>query len=198
VRIEESLEAMERLVRAGKVRALGASNYASWQVCQMCCLAEQHGWEPLRVVQPMYNLLARGIEQEFLPMSREFALGVVAYNPLAGGLLTGKQPSDAPLPGTRFDRMPAYRDRYWHPANFAAVEELSQLARAEGRSLAGLALCWLVYHRGIAGIVLGASRLEQLQENLAALDAGPLSSETLAGCERVGESLRGAAPKYNR
>ncbi len=96
VPIEESLESMQRLVEAGKVRAVGASNYASWQVCQMLCLAKQNGWTPISAVQPMYNLLARGIEQEFLPMSREFALAVIAYNPLAGGLLTGKHQPEAP------------------------------------------------------------------------------------------------------
>ena len=82
----------------------------------MLWLAEQNGWQPVRVVQPMYNLLARGIEQEFLPMCRAFGLAVVAYNPLAGGLLTGKHRPEAPRPSTRFDRMPTYRDRYWHPA----------------------------------------------------------------------------------
>lgn len=186
-------------MQSGKVRFVGASNYASWQVCQMRLWAEQHGWQPVSVVQPMYNLLARGIEQEFLPMCREFGLAVVAYNPLAGGLLTGKHRPDAStLTGTRFDRMPFYRDRYWHAANFAAVQELNNLADTAGRSLTGLALCWLVYQRDIEGIILGASSPAQLQENLTALDAGPLPPEILAGCERVWESLRGPVPRYNR
>jgi aryl-alcohol dehydrogenase-like predicted oxidoreductase len=199
VPLEESLAAMQALVQSGKVRFLGASNYASWQVCHMLWMAQKNGWQSVQVMQPMYNLLARGIEQEFLPMCREFGLAVVAYNPLAGGLLTGKhQTTAAPAAGTRFDRMPFYRDRYWHAASFAAVEELSKLATAAGRTLPGLALCWLAYHRQIAGIILGASRMAQLEENLAALEAGPLSPETLAGCDCVWQSLRGTTPTYNR
>ncbi len=198
VRLEESLEALDQLVRAGKVRFLGASNYASWQVCRMLWLAERNGWQPVRVMQPMYNVIARGIEQEFLPACREFGLAVVAYNPLAGGLLTGKHRPEAPLPDTRFVRMPVYRDRYWHPANFEAVQQLSALAQAAGRSLVSLALGWLLHHAGVAGIILGASRLEQLRQNLEALKDGPLPPETAAACDRVWDGLRGVCPPYNR
>jgi aryl-alcohol dehydrogenase-like predicted oxidoreductase len=198
IRPVESLEAMDRLVRAGKVRFLGASNYAAWQVCRMLWLSEQNGWQPLSVVQPLYNVLARGIEPEFLPMCREFGLAVVAYNPLAGGLLTGKHRFEAPQPGTRFERMPAYRDRYWHPANFAAVQELSDAARAAGRSLVSLALGWLLHHAGVNGVILGASSPEQLQENLDAVEDGPLPPELVAACDQVWAALRGVGPTYNR
>lgn len=198
VALEESLSAMDGLVRAGKVRHVGASNFASWQVCRMLWQAEKQGGPGVSVVQPMYNLLARGIEQEFLPMCRAFGLSVLAYNPLAGGLLTGKHQPHSPLPGSRFERMPSYRDRYWHPANFAAVRELSELVDGIGRSLVSLALGWLLHHAGIDGVILGASRLEQLQENLTAADDGPLPSEAVAACDRVWGSLRGVAPRYNR
>ena len=198
VRPEESLKAMDRLVRAGKGRFLGASNYAAWQVCHLLGLAEKNGWQPLSVVQPVYNLLARGIEQEFLPMCREFGLAVVAYNPLAGGLLTGKHRIEAPQPGTRFEKMPVYRDRYWHPAHFEAVRELSDLARAAGRSLVSLALGWLRHHAGVDGVLLGASRLEQLHENLAALNDGRLPPELVVACDKVWAALRGVGPQYNR
>jgi aryl-alcohol dehydrogenase (NADP+) len=196
--LEESLEAMDRLVRAGKVRYLGASNYASWQVCRLLWLAKENGWPAVKVVQPMYNLLARGIESEFLPMGRAFGLATVAYNPLAGGLLTGKHSAAAPLAGTRFERMPAYKDRYWHPANFDAVQDLSAAARAEGRSLVGLALGWLLHHTAADGVIIGASHPEQLRENLAALEAGPLSPDAVAACDHVWKSLRGPSPQYNR
>ena len=196
--LEDSLEAMDRLVAEGKVRAIGASNYASWQVCRMLWLAEANGWAPVRVVQPMYNLLARGIEQEFLPMCGAFGVATVAYNPLAGGLLTGKHAIGGPGAGTRFDRMPGYRDRYWNPANFEAVERLSAAAAAEGRSLASLSLGWLLHRTPIDSVVLGASSLEQLDQNLDALDDGPPSPESLAACEAAWETLRGVSPKYNR
>jgi 1-deoxyxylulose-5-phosphate synthase len=196
--LEESLEAMDRLVRAGKVRYAGASNYAAWQVCRLLGLAEAGGWAAVHVVQPMHNLLARGIEPEFLPMCRTFGLSTVAYNPLAGGLLTGKHPDEAPIAGTRFERMPVYRDRYWHPANLAAVRELAKAARAENRSLVSLAFCWMLNHTPVDCIVIGASRPQQLRENLEAVEDGPLAPETVATCDAVWKQLRGPFPQYNR
>jgi aryl-alcohol dehydrogenase (NADP+) len=198
VPLEATLAALDELVRAGKVRFIGASNYASWQLCHMLWLAEKNGWQPMHVVQPMYNLLARGIEQELLPMCRQFELAVVPYNPLAGGLLTGKQPADKPLAGSRFERMPAYQDRYWHPANFAAVQELTEVARRSGRPLARLALAWLLQSGAVTSVILGASRFEHLQENIAAVEDDPLPAEALAACDQVWKTLRGITPVYNR
>jgi aryl-alcohol dehydrogenase-like predicted oxidoreductase len=197
VPMEESLAAMDHLVRAGKVRFVGASNYASWQLCHMLWLAEKNGWQPVQVVQPMYNVLARGIEQELLPMCRQFRLAVVPYNPLAGGLLTGKHLQAAPLEG-RFTRMPIYKDRYWHPANFDAVQKLTSIASEAGRSLTSLAIGWLLQNVNVTSVILGASRLEHLEENLKALDDGPLPAETLAACDEVWRTLRGITPQYNR
>src|SRR5690606_18123876 len=111
-----------------------------------------------------------GIEQEFLPMCQELELSVVIYNPLAGGMLTGKHKPDQSYAGTRFDKMPAYKDRYWHDANFAAVDTLVAAARAADRSLVSLSLGWLLQRPGIDGIILGASNVNQLQENLAAFN----------------------------
>ncbi|MCL6482199.1 MAG: aldo/keto reductase [Firmicutes bacterium] len=198
VPLEETLEAMEELVRQGKVRWPGSSNYASWQVVRMLWLAEKNGWRPAWVTQPMYNLLARGIEQEFLPMAREFGISTVVYNPLAGGLLTGKHRPEAPLAGTRFDGNAMYLDRYWHPACFEAVEKLKTAAEQAGRSLVSLALNWLLHHTAADCIILGASRLEQLEQNLAALEEGPLPPEAVEACDRVWDGLRGVTPKYNR
>ncbi|MDW8352888.1 MAG: aldo/keto reductase, partial [Bryobacterales bacterium] len=198
VPLEETLEAMEELVRQGKVRWPGSSNYASWQVVRMLWLAQTHGWRPAWVTQPMYNLLARGIEQEYLPMAREFGVSTIVYNPLAGGLLTGKHRPEAPLPGTRFDGNPLYLDRYWHPAYFDAVDKLKRIAAEAGRSLVSLALNWLLHHTAADVIILGASRLEQLEQNLAALEDGPLADEAVAACDRVWDGLRGVTPKYNR
>jgi aryl-alcohol dehydrogenase-like predicted oxidoreductase len=196
--LEESLEAADRLVRAGKVRYLAVSNYAAWQMCRLLWLADRGGRPAVRVVQPMYNLLARGIEPELLPLCQAFGVGVVVYNPLAGGLLTGKHSAAAPLAGTRFELMPAYKDRYWHPANFAAVDELTQIAASAGRSLAGLSLAWVLHHTPVDCLIVGASRQEQLRENLDALDRGPLPADAVAACDRVWQELRGPSPKYNR
>jgi aryl-alcohol dehydrogenase-like predicted oxidoreductase len=198
VRIEETLAAMEDLVKAGKARYPASSNYSGWQVVQMLALAGAKGYTPAKVTQPMYNLIARGIEQEYLPMCKEFGASTVVYNPLAGGLLTGKQRAQAPLPGTRFDNNKMYLDRYWHPQDFDAVEELKVIAGRIGRSLISLSLCWLYYHTASDCIILGASKQEHLEGNLKVLGDGPLDAETLKACDEVWSKLRGPTPKYNR
>jgi len=196
--IEDTLSAMNDLVRAGKVRYVAASNYAAWRVCRMLWLAEKNGWQPIAAVQPMYNLLARRIERELLPFCTEQQLAVVPYNPLAGGLLTGKHQAAAPIPGTRFDRLPFYRDRYWHAENFAAVERLKQVALDAGRSLVDLSILWLLQKPTVTSIILGVSSLDHLAAALAAAEKPPLSKETLAACDEVWDQLRGVAPNYNR
>ena len=197
-RIEESLAAMDELVQEGKVRHVAQSNYASWQVTQMQWLAEKNDYKPIVVSQPMYNLLARGIEQEFLPMSKEFGIANVVYNPLAGGLLTGKHRAEQPIEGSRFDNNKMYLDRYWHTDDFSAVEAVRDIAQKCGRSMVSVALGWLLHHTAIECVILGASKLEQLDENLKAAEEGPLDGETLAALDKVWERLRGVTPKYNR
>ena len=198
VPLEETLEAMDRVVRAGKVRYPASSNYSGWQVSRMLWIAEKNGYKPATVTQPMYNLLARGIEQEYLPMCKEFGVATVVYNPLAGGLLTGKQKREAPLAGTRFDNNPMYLNRYWHAADFDAVEAIAGIAAAAGRSMVSLALNWLLHHTPADAVILGASRLEQLEENVKAMDDGPLPADAVAACDSVWAKLRGVTPQYNR
>ena len=198
VPIEESLGTLGELVRAGKVRHAAASNYASWQLCRMLWLAEKNGTPPITVTQPMYNLIARGIEAELLPMCREFGIATVVYNPLAGGILTGKQNFEAPIAGTRFDKNQMYLDRYWHQQNFAAVQELTKIAQAAGRSLVSLALNWVLHHTTADCVILGASKLAQLEENIRVAEEGALPAETVKACDDVWLRLRGPVPKYNR
>jgi aryl-alcohol dehydrogenase-like predicted oxidoreductase len=196
--IEETLEMMDRLVRAGKVRYPATSNYAGWQVCQMHWICERRGYKPPVISQPMYNLLARGIEQEYVPMCKELGVSIVAYNPLAAGMLTGKQQRERPAPGTRFDLVPMHRDRFWHAAYFDAVEELRGVAERAGRRMVDLSLSWLLHHTATDCIVLGASNSEQLKENLDAFERGPLGEDVVAACDVVWQKLRGITPKYNR
>jgi aryl-alcohol dehydrogenase-like predicted oxidoreductase len=146
----------------------------------------------------MYNLLARGIEQEYLAMCKEFGVSTVVYNPLAGGLLTGKHRQDAVIPGTRFDNNPLYQKRYWHEQYFNAVERLRQIAQAAGRSLISLSPNWLLHHTMSDVVILGASSLEQLNENLAAGEEGSLPEEVVKACDQVWQDLRGPVPIYNR
>jgi aryl-alcohol dehydrogenase-like predicted oxidoreductase len=132
VRIEETLEALDEVVKSGKARYPAISNYAAWQVAQVFAISEKQGYAAPHVSQPMYNLLARGIEQEYVPFCKEYDVAIVVYNPLAGGLLTGKQQRERPLPGTRFDANQMYLDRYWHPAYFDAVEQVAGIAERGG------------------------------------------------------------------
>ncbi len=197
--IQESLAAMDELVREGKVRYPAASNYSAWQICQTLWLSENHGYTPPTVSQPMYNLLARGIEQEFLAFCKEYNVAVVPYNPLAGGLLTGKHSAqEGPPAGTRFHDNKMYLDRYWHPALFSAVEKLSAIAQREGMSLVALAFRWLLAQPLVDSIILGATRLEQIDENVKACQGPLLSEQVLKECETIWTELRGVTPKYNR
>ena len=197
--IEETLETMEELVQAGKVRFPAISNYAAWQVAEILCICEKRGYHPYFISQPMYNLIARGIEEEYLAFCRRFGVAVVPYNPLAGGLLTGKHSRQGgPTPGTRFDGNKMYQDRYWLDDDFAAVEDLRSIAQEAGKSLVQLALQWLLSQPVVDSIILGASRLEQLQENLKAAESPTLDKSVLERCDAVWKRLRGVSPKYNR
>jgi aryl-alcohol dehydrogenase-like predicted oxidoreductase len=199
VPIEETLAAMDEFVRAGKVRYPAVSNYAAWQVCEIHWTCSKSGFKPPHISQPMYNLLARGIEEEYLPFCKRFGVAVVPYNPLAGGLLAGKHSSQSgPIAGTRFDKNQLYLDRYWHEDYFAAIEELKLVARESGKTLVELSFQWLLSQPQVDSIILGASRLEQLEENLKACEDGVLDQATLARCDAVWERLRGITPKYSR
>jgi aryl-alcohol dehydrogenase-like predicted oxidoreductase len=196
--IEESLEIMDRLVRAGKVRYPAISNYAGWQVVEMHWICQRHGYRAPHISQPMYNLLARGIEQEYQAMCQRFGVATIIYNPLAGGLLTGKHQRERPIPGTRFDANQLYLDRYWHPAYFEAVDELKAIAAGAGRSIVDMALNWVLHHTPTDCAIIGASTTEQLTENLEALEKGPLPQDVLTACDGVWNGLRGITPNYNR
>ncbi len=198
VPIEETLETMEGLVKSGKVRHVASSNYAAWQVAQCRAVESQKKYQPISVTQPMYNLIARGIEQEFLPMCKAYGISTFVYNPLAGGLLTGKQTAEQPLKGTRFDGNQQYLERYWHQQCFSAVTDLKRIGIHGKRSLISMSLCWILHHTAATGIILGASSRDQLVMNLKEASLGPLADDTVAMCNQVWDRLRGVAPKYNR
>ena len=196
--LEETLETLDRMIQDGKVRFPGSSNFASWQVCQMLAIAEKKSSHPARITQPMYNLIARGIEQEYVPMAKDLGVSIIAYNPLAGGLLTAKHKASQPAEGSRFVKNQVYRDRYWNSEYLQAVDQLADIASRAGRSLISMALGWLLHHTPTSCVVLGASRLEHLRDNLIAFEEGPLSAATVEECDAVWEHLRGFTPRYNR
>ncbi|MGW5365806.1 aldo/keto reductase [Actinopolymorpha pittospori] len=196
--IAESLEAAAELVASGKVRALGQSNFAAWQVTELHHVAHAHAWPSVDVSQIMYNLLARRVEVEYAACSAHLRMFDIAYNPLAGGLLSGKhRPWSTPEPGTRFSKE-MYRSRYWNDTQFEAVERLRVIARATGLTLLELSFRWLRDRPLTDAILVGASSTEQLRSNLAALQGPALADDTLRACDLVWDQLSGIAPLYNR
>jgi aryl-alcohol dehydrogenase-like predicted oxidoreductase len=198
VPMEETMDAMNTLVSQGKIRYIATSNHASWQVCELHWIADMKKYQAPSIAQPMYNLIARGIEQEFMPMAKKLGISTVVYNPLAGGLLTGKHKPETIPPGTRFDANALYQNRYWNPQDFKAVEQLKRIAADAGRSLVSLSLNWLLHHTSANCIILGASRMEQLEENLKACSEGPLPKTTVEACDATWSEFRGPSPIYNR
>ena len=198
VPVEESLAAIDSLVKAGKVRYPAVSNFGAWQILEMQQMAAANGWTPVHICQPMYNLVARNIEAELLPMARKHGVSTFVYNPLAGGLLTGKHAPEEAIKGSRFDGNQMYRDRYWYGEQFEAVRELSYAAGEAHRSLISIALNWILHHTTATGLILGASQMRHLTANIAACQEGPLDASTLAVCEEVWKRLRGVTPEYIR
>jgi 1-deoxyxylulose-5-phosphate synthase len=172
--IDETLGALDDLVHSGKVRYVGCSNFLSYQVARALGRSEARGLVRFDSVQPRYNLLFRQIERELLPLCAEEGLGVIPYNPIAGGLLSGKHnPTSPPTEGTRFTLGNAagnYQDRYWHDREFATVEELRKIAEREGVSLVTLSVAWVLANPAVTAPIIGASRPEQLADSLAAAD----------------------------
>jgi aryl-alcohol dehydrogenase-like predicted oxidoreductase len=169
--LEETQRALDDLVRQGKVRYLGCSNFPAWQLALTLGLSERLSLARYDCVQPRYNLLYREIESELLPLCRDQGLGVIAYNPLAGGMLTGKYTAQQPQPETgRFSLGKTgelYRERYWHQAHLQAVERLGQFFQARGKSLVSVAVAWVLAQPGITSAIVGATRPEQLDASLA-------------------------------
>jgi aryl-alcohol dehydrogenase-like predicted oxidoreductase len=174
--MDETLRALDEVVRAGKARHVGCSNYRAYQVARALGRSEVQGLARFDSVQPRYNLLFRQIERDLLPLCGEEGIGVIPYNPLAGGFLSGKHRRDAgPTAGTRFTLGTAagrYQERYWREREFATVEALRPLAAAAGMSMAQMAVAWVLAHPAVTAPIIGASRPEQLDDVLAAADKG--------------------------
>ncbi|MDA0565668.1 aldo/keto reductase [Streptomonospora sp. S1-112] len=199
--LAETLGAVADLVAEGKVGALAVSNYAAWQIAELNHAADAAGAPRPVVAQQLYNLLARRIEEEYTEFAAATGLLTMVYNPLAGGLLTGRHHFDqAPASGRFGDSRIAamYRERYWDAALFEATAELARVAEEAGLSLTDLSLRWLLGRPATGALLLGGSRPEHLSANLAAAAAGPLPADVARACDAVGASLRGPMPAYNR
>jgi aryl-alcohol dehydrogenase-like predicted oxidoreductase len=183
--IEETLRALDDLVRQGRVRYIGCSNLPAWQVVEAQWTSRTLGLEAFVSCQDEYSLLVRDIERELVPAAQAYGLGVIPYFPLASGLLTGKYKHDAPLPeGTRLANTQRLASRYMTERNWRKVERLNQFCEARNRSLLELAFSWLLARPQVASVIAGATRPEQVEQNVAA--AGwVLSQDDLAEIDRV-------------
>jgi aryl-alcohol dehydrogenase (NADP+) len=184
--LDEALEALDLVVRSGKARYVGVSNWLAYKVARAVGRSEAKGLVRIDSVQPRYNLLFRQIERELLPLCLEEGIGVIPYNPLAGGLLTGKhQRESVPPDGTRFTLGRAgqmYQDRYWHADEFDAVEHIRDLAKSAGLSMTTVAVGWVLANPAITAPIIGASRPEQLADSLAAAET-PLDPDLKAALD---------------
>ena len=191
--IDETLRALDDVVRAGKARYVGCSNFHAYQVARALGRSEVLGLARFDCVQPRYNLLFRQVERDLLPLCREEGIGVIPYNPLAGGLLSGKHRRDSgPTPGTRFtlgNAAERYQDRYWHEREFETVEALRPLAGAAGLSPTSLALAWVLAEPGITAPIVGASRPDQLDDAVAATEK-PLDAALKARLDEITREYR--------
>lgn len=167
VSIHEMMRALDDLVRAGKVRYIGASNFLAWQLCRSNDLAEMQGWEQFVTIQPHYHMLEREIERELVPYCQFAGIGILPYFPLAGGFLTGKYKRGQPAPaGSRGEKSP-YVQKYLTDANFDKLDALSTFATARGHTLHDLAFAWLLANRQVASVIAGATHPDQITANAA-------------------------------
>jgi aryl-alcohol dehydrogenase-like predicted oxidoreductase len=170
--LDETIEAMDVIVKSGRARYIGVSNFLAWRLAKALGKAEALKLTKFVSVQPRYSLLFREIERELLPLAQEDGIAVIPYNPLAGGLLTGKYVAGSqPSEGTRFTLGTAggrYQERYWNERSFQSVEALKGIARDAGVSLTTLSVAWVLANPTITAPLLGASKSEQLDDTLAA------------------------------
>ncbi|MFQ5997075.1 MAG: aldo/keto reductase [Dehalococcoidales bacterium] len=198
--IDETVRAMDELVHQGKVRYIACSNFRAFQLCDALWVSDLHNLARFDCIQSPYNLITRDIEYELLPLCTDKGVGVTVYNPLAGGLLTGKYDPKKPPSKGRFtlERLgPIYTERYWSAPNFEAVASLKKIAQAHGRSLPQFALAWILNNEAITSIVLGTSSIKQLEENLGATEI-KLSEEEITACNDVWQQLRPIRFSYGR
>jgi aryl-alcohol dehydrogenase-like predicted oxidoreductase len=183
--MEETLRSLDDLVRQGKVRYIGCSNLPAWQVVEAQWIARQQGLESFISCQDEYSLVRRDLESELQPAMQRYDLGLLPFFPLASGLLTGKYKRNAPPPeGTRFATTQRLADRYATAANWAIVEGLADFCAKRGHSLLELAFSWLLARPPVASVIAGATKPEQLEQNVKAADWA-LTPEDLAEIDRL-------------
>lgn len=200
--VESVLSAMADLHDRGKYRELGLSNFPAWMLADVWHICDRHGWVKPTVFEGVYNPLTRRAEAELNDALNHFGMRFYAFNPMCGGLLTGRYGKfeDAPTDG-RFTHRPNYQGRYWKKSFFDAVDLIKTAAEKHGISSIEATYRWLAYHSMLSGergdaILIGASKLHHLQQNMDTLKAGPLPEDLVAVFEQAWAITKGDSPEY--
>jgi aryl-alcohol dehydrogenase-like predicted oxidoreductase len=184
--IDETLDALDSIVRSGKARYIGCSNFQAWQLGNALWTSDRLGVARFDSVQPRYNLLFREIEHELFPLCLDRGVGVIVYNPLAGGFLTGKHKRDkAPADNTRFAVAgKLYLDRYWNDASFDVIERLRSFFEVRGKSLTHVAVAWVLKQQAVTSAIVGATSADQLRDTLGGVTL-ELDQQEMEECDNV-------------
>ncbi len=181
--IEETLRALDDLIRQGKVRYIGHSNFTAWQTVEAELTAQLHGLNAFVSAQDEYSLAVRSLEDDRMAMLEKYDLGLLPFFPLASGLLTGKH-GDKPMPGTRMADTSRFTDRYWTDANLAMIRELTVFAQERGRTMLELAMSWLAARPQVSSVIAGAMTAEQIRVNASAADWA-MTADELAAIDEI-------------
>ncbi|KAJ9112775.1 hypothetical protein QFC20_002100 [Naganishia adeliensis] len=206
---QDTLKAVDEMHKAGKFKTFAISNFTAAEVAEVCLIAKYNGWVRPTLYQGMYNTLTRSAERELFPVLRRFGLDYVAYNPIAGGILSGKyKTSDVPSEGRYSDSVGAmgglYRKRYFKDSTFEALRIIEPAVEKAGLTMVETALRWMVHHSqlklankgGNDGIIIGVSSYDQLDKNLTDLEKGPLPEEVVKALDEAWGIIGGSAPDY--
>ena len=200
--VSSVLSALADLYDKGKFKELGLSNFPAWMVADVCHLCDKHGWIKPTVYQGIYNPLTRNAETELNAALNYFGMRFYAYNPLAGGILTGRYTKyeDAPEDG-RFTHRPNYQGRYWKKTYFDAVNKINESAQKHGISIVDATYRWMAYHSMLDGnrgdsILIGASKIDHLTQNIEALNQGALPEDVVKAFEEAWTITKGDSPAY--
>ena len=197
--IEETLQALDEIVRSGKVRYIGCSNFASWELCEALWVSKAAGINSFVSVQPKYNLIDRHIEEELVPCCQAYGISIIPWFPLAAGFLTGKYKRGEPPPaGTRFGSNPAFYSRMITDAQYDILDKLQAFAGEHGHTMTELAISWLISHPWLGPVIAGVTRTGQITANVKAAEWKLTADEMVQLDQATGFEIYSLRPEIYR
>ncbi|KZS98927.1 Aldo/keto reductase [Sistotremastrum niveocremeum HHB9708] len=205
---EDTMRGVNDLYKEGYFKRFGISNYMAWEVAEIVSICRRNGWIQPTAYQGIYNAIHRSVEVELFPCLRKFGISFYEFNPLGGGFFTGtvKRKDDAVEPGSRFDpnrtQGQSYRKRYWNDQYFKALEIMEEVSKKHGLTMAEVALRWISHHSLLKreygdAILIGASSVKHIEQNLVDLEKGPLPEEVVAALDEAWQLVKGIAAPYH-